>query len=558
MITVKAVKSESGMILATVLMLIVIFSVIGITIINFTVTNAKQTSNIEKDMQLVDIAEMGIIRYRSELVPKLNAELKDGIEQAVASLDQKNEQIAEENAKRTQNLTPYIEINATAVIEEMKRIGFFNNMNRFKIGYSPNNTNSVYPGSKEIYSLEELPSNLYPTTIEIKVKSIGKSDNNSNEIEANFNIDLAYIINEYLIPGEIKAENNTNLPYLWTNNAVDKSIGIKDCGYTKKLETGCIYPNRFFNGYYIDEHIFNIESYLKENLIVQKGDLTINESNLYVEGNIMTSTIKELKNSNIQAEGNITYGNMNGSSTIENVMFKSTDKINIGTIGGSGILNSKIHAGEQLNIDEINNGGINGSELSSKKEINFKNLNKGIVNSLIYANDNINFQGNMNDGGIINSKIITNDILNFKIMNKGITDSFIHAKNNMNFDTFNGGANIVNSIIRTDDILYFSDHFDGNIQNGTVIYSGKRINYLKSNFKGSVDSSSYICSKGSIPEVIKKKATNNNVIENVGSFEKCLELSGKKLSTTTITKSELKDFSEVIETSVNEAEYIYK
>ena len=562
----KVLKNQSGMVLALTLFLIVLFSIVGIAIFNFTVTNAKQTANIEEDMVAVDVAEMGMKRYRAELIQKVNEELTNGITTAIQSIELENGRIAEANKKLSADKqSPYIQINKETIIQYMKNARFFDNANRFNIGYTPTTKYYAFQGSTDYYYIEESGMNKshaqFPNKLQVNVKSTGITMDKTKEIDATIEFDLGHIVSSYIEVGKIITETKStnNTPHLMNNDAVNQSVGKKQCGYTKILEHECIYPNRLLNGYYIESHIENIDSYVKENLIVQKGDVNITNSNLYVDGNILTSTIKQISNTKLQAKGNITFGNMNGNATIDNVQLKATDKINFGTIGGAGIVNSKIHGGEQLNFDNINNGGISATELSSNKEINFKNLNKGITNSLIYAKDNINFNDSMNDGGIINSTIITLDILNLPIMNKGIVDSYIYAKNNLNFDMFNGSANISNSIIYNDDIMYFKKGFDGKIQNGSVIYSSDKITNI-TGFNGSIDASSFVCAKGSISINIKNKATNNNVVENVSSLEACLTLAGKTLNKNevTIEKSTLLDFYTELEKATENASYIYK
>lgn len=220
----------------------------------------------------------------------------------------------------------------------------------------------------------------------------------------------------------------------------------------------------------------------------------------------------------------------------------------------------------EIDIDHINNGGINNSQISSKKEINFKALNKGIVDSLIYSNDNINFNGNMNDGGIINSTIYAGDILNLNIMNKGIKDSYVYSKNNMNFGDFNGQAHIENSIIHTDDILNMHT-FDATIKNGTVIYAKTRINLKYSQvlttMNGKIEPNAFVCSGGSIADGIKAKETKNNgksnVVEKV-TFDQCLTLAGKSLTNKSdeVKPSNLSSILDSLKSSVDMADYKYK
>lgn len=574
----KYIKNQSGLALVIVLFLIVIFSVVGMAIMNFTVTNAKQTKNIEVDMQSVDAAEMGIIKYRNELITKVDTVLTADIQKAIDRIDAENAARAARNAakKNGEPLESYIEVNDTTVLDEMKKDNQFINPNRFLLGYNPSVTYPVFHNSTEQFAITESPIDVnapdFPQKIKIQVVSKGKSVDDENEINADFEFDLALIIKTYVEPGEVvEVEKANERPYLWDNDAVTLPIGTKDCNHlwniVKALEDECIYSAKISNGYYINTHIENIDSHIKENLVTTgRDDLKLINTNLYVEGNVYGSTISQFSNSNIQSLGNITFGNMNGAAEFNNIKFKAKDKINLGTIGGTGISNSMLHGGEQVNIDNINNGGIINSQISSKKQINFENLNKGIIDSILYADENINFNGNMNDGGIIRSSLYSNNIINLNVMNKGIRDSYIYANNNLNFDNFTGQAYIENSIIHSNDIMNMYT-FDSIIKNGTVIYAKTRINLnnsQSSNMNGTIEPNAFVCSGGPIASGIKAKGTKvNNVLYNVReyiSFEECLALAGKSLSNKTdeVKTSNLKSITDSLKNAVDTADYTYK
>jgi hypothetical protein len=64
-------KEEKGSTLITVLLIIVVFSVIGIGLIGLNVTNAKQATNTRNNLQATNLAEMGTSQLREEVFTKL-------------------------------------------------------------------------------------------------------------------------------------------------------------------------------------------------------------------------------------------------------------------------------------------------------------------------------------------------------------------------------------------------------------------------------------------------------------------------------------------------------
>lgn len=397
----KYVKNQSGMALVVVLFLIVIFSIVGVAILNFTVTNAKQTKNIEVDMQSVDAAEMGIVKYRSELITKLDTELSADIKSAIEKIDEENAARAKRNAAKTtgQALEEYIDVNAESIIDEMMKDSDFKNPNRFLLGYNPMNVHPVFENSAEQFSIQEFPINIssasgFPQIIKIEVISKGKSLQDENEIRADFEFDLGYIINTFVEPGEvIEGEQNNNtisvqrpsiaLPYLWENNLSN----------------------------------------------IQNKDISLNNKADVMDGQFQTTK-------------GIKIGNLN-SSSIENALLKAGESIEIGSI--EGIYNSKIHANNKLIVPNINNGSIENTEISGFNSAEFNSTGNGISNSLIYFENMLKFNNDIK--GIRESKIYSSNNLTFSNITAELIDSIIMSDDIMKLGNFNTGAKITNSTL---------------------------------------------------------------------------------------------------------------
>ncbi|MGB3261905.1 hypothetical protein [Paenisporosarcina sp.] len=77
------IKNQKGYILLIVLMLVMVFSVLGISLMSLNITSAKQFDNKEKNVQARHAAEMGALHYKAQVanewsatISKMKAEIK--------------------------------------------------------------------------------------------------------------------------------------------------------------------------------------------------------------------------------------------------------------------------------------------------------------------------------------------------------------------------------------------------------------------------------------------------------------------------------------------------
>ena len=57
--------NEKGITLVVVLLMITIFSILGMSVIGYALSNTKQVEKSEQVMQATDVAEMGVIHYKN-------------------------------------------------------------------------------------------------------------------------------------------------------------------------------------------------------------------------------------------------------------------------------------------------------------------------------------------------------------------------------------------------------------------------------------------------------------------------------------------------------------
>ncbi len=96
------VKNEKGMALVTVLLMITVFSILGMAVISLSISNTKQVTKTEGEMQAVDLAEMGVIYYKNAFIPNANNKLGIAIEAAKQTINKVNEAIIASNAQISQ------------------------------------------------------------------------------------------------------------------------------------------------------------------------------------------------------------------------------------------------------------------------------------------------------------------------------------------------------------------------------------------------------------------------------------------------------------------------
>ncbi|WP_339197040.1 hypothetical protein MKY27_01270 [Solibacillus sp. FSL R5-0449] len=327
----KLIKNENGITIVLVLLVIIIFSILGITLFSLTNTNAKQNNKIEVDMQAVNIAEMGIIHYRNALIYHLNDELHSKFVQAISDIKANNE--------LNNPSIPKLEINGSNILD--RSVGAFNKENyivRSLLNTQIQATND-YPYTYEI-SQSDSDIIFQGSKVTVKFKSTSSVNEQKSTVVGDFTIDLVKLINDNLtintpsiVPGirsnkPVQSQNipaplitHTNYETGGNQDFVNKNIHVsKD--YTAHNIKNVIDTHLFIDGNMKVSNNFthglsNSILYTGGNLTFHNGTGSISNSTIYVSGNFNAKLINgTVSNSKIFVEGDLVMTNTGQGSGI--------------------------------------------------------------------------------------------------------------------------------------------------------------------------------------------------------------------------------------------------
>lgn len=228
----KHLRNEYAMALVTVLLIITVFSIVGLSVMSLSISNAKQVTKTEQEMQAVDLAEMGVVYYKSAFIKKANEVLTAKRAEAQANIDL-------QNSSNTNNGTT-IPINKDTILQELSTI-----LENMKIEKKLNTFLPSIPLSSPItieknssYSFEfEYTKIDYDKTsnkIIVDLKSTGSVPKNQNEsLESTIELDIEELITVTTRTGTGTGTGTTK---------ISKPTGLSDCIYNgETLVTNCSY-----------------------------------------------------------------------------------------------------------------------------------------------------------------------------------------------------------------------------------------------------------------------------------------------------------------------------
>ncbi len=282
------------MALVTVLLMITVFSILGIAVISLSISNTKQASKSEQDMQAVDLAEMGVIYYKNAFIPHANEKLRLAIQTAIANIQNEesngkgngngngNKQTADDSQNPTiilehlsiesKDLLPIISSEAIPV-DRIENTAY-----SFKINY-------------------HIPvSDNNPENFQIEFESIGKSIDATASITGTITLNKAKLIEAYLNTGgtgKIITKDMTIEKPILLSRKYDENLGFEgndiSDGYSYTIEK---IPNYQFD---IINKIAIVNGIFEQN----KGNRKIKNSFLYITngasfGNSQQSSIQGL------------------------------------------------------------------------------------------------------------------------------------------------------------------------------------------------------------------------------------------------------------------------
>ena len=323
------------MTLVTVLLMITVFSIIGMSVINLSISNTKQVEKTEQEMQVVDVAEMGVIYYKNAFISQTDKILKPAIETAIATINKENEE-SEENEEITSDTV-------------LKRLIIQNDNFLPKIPIStsiPVNENSDY--SFKINDQKAQVDENFPNRIKIIFESLGEGKGDDAKIIGTITLDIERIVKASLIQNEDSSGTGTidiqkpNLP----NRTYNEAIGIEN-GYSYTTD--------------IENYNFNIEN----TTAIVNGSLTLNTAKKHIRNNPLLYITKDAN-----------FGDINGQ-----------------------LDHSKIYVGGNATFSDVSGGIKNNSTIYIGGNATFLDISGGISDhSTLYIVGNANFGGKITSG----------------------------------------------------------------------------------------------------------------------------------------------------------------
>ncbi|WP_078552414.1 hypothetical protein [Bacillus alkalicellulosilyticus] len=375
----KAIRNENGLALVVVLLIITVFTVLGLSLFALSVNSSKHAQVTEIDVQTVDISEMGFVHYSMRLEDFLEKEIqtyKPTIQTLMVNDLQANTLKSQEHYEKMVADHLIARLHAAGVTEKL---------------VPPN-------GNRVIYN-----------------KFVDAKDNRQFQlIMENKNSDIF----KETIPASAGGGQMLKLSV--------KSEGIHDDGLLKSVEATIEFKiDRITLPHYVTGgtgHNYDLTQIL----------IPPNPPNTCTGTSLTTST------TNCKFSSSITIDASNANIIGQNYHITGTvtSKVNI-----TSIQNTKMHMTGEFKQEQTI-GRIEGSELYIGQDANFRNFNNNpaISSSKIVVIGDAVFPEPIN--GMSNSQIYVGGNATFRNTNNNITDSTVVIRGNATFlEPINIGAN---------------------------------------------------------------------------------------------------------------------
>ncbi|WP_102345389.1 pilus assembly PilX N-terminal domain-containing protein [Bacillus sp. Marseille-P3661] len=408
-------KEEKGIALVMVLVMITVFTILGITVAGAAINNMKQISTSEKSIQITDIAEMGFTHYITQFTDRYNAEMetiKNNIRTQIIADFEAGNLNSQEHYENNVAIELYnslsnsdlIKLDGTSVFDltvnsdpnDGRNFSIF--ITQFDCTTCYNDP-TLFDGDGEI--------------ITINFKSEGKMGTDHKSIGATINLKIGKI--------NIQAGGDggggdggggdggsTDNPFEHLVDPPPEPVTTGTCpGSNSSLSDGCEYNGSItLNANGPSPSIVNQDVKITGDFISEKNIDGIEGSNLYIGGGVsFGQPIKGIKDSYIYVGGDT---DLAVGSTFSN-------------INQGGIQSSTIYIA-QGSIQFTQPIEINGSKLYLGDGTNLKNINN-LTNSLLVVNSDANFNSPINT--FYNSKIYINGDASFHNINGFANNSLI-------------------------------------------------------------------------------------------------------------------------------------
>lgn len=268
------------MALVTVLLMITVFSMIGISVINLAISNTKQVEKTEQDMKAVDVAEMGIIYYKNAFISQADQVLRTAVGNAITRINQKNDDHTDD--------VDYVAIPITTatILQEMSVTQTANGelgLRQFLPPIDLTTATVIDENPNYSFRLEDLTVNETLTigytnyVITILFESVGKGIDDEASIIGKIALNVKGVINDSFNTSGGSGGTTTGA------TSIKKPTVSKLCTYVDVLEDDCAYRDTITDTDYGEKKTENITTVVNGSLTLQDNKkLQIDHSFLYI------------------------------------------------------------------------------------------------------------------------------------------------------------------------------------------------------------------------------------------------------------------------------------
>lgn len=424
----EKIKNQNGYGLVLVLLAVVLLSVIGLGLFTITTGNAKQISVVNRDMQAVDIAEMGATQYKNALSDTIEKTLSSRIQIELSEKEHDGvitaHEIIESIIARNHGKYPVNDF----IIQDLigKQMSAWN-----ASGYTQKYEIQSEPGD---IIVEEDENGKY--VAKISYKSIGTNGEKISTVEGELNLPLEVIIQDGLSTKVTQVNKNNPdfqdlIELLGGEPTLTSPTNCSNNSPTLTSNSSCINYTGKINKTSNNSTINNVNAIIKNSDLELGNKTEVKNSTLIINGTIKGGNNSLFTNSFITVlpgDGDVQF--MNGVS-FNDTVFHSYKKFTANNISSNSSSNSKLvfHNGAQLK--QINDDFKKVTMYVNKDlSINAITGNKKIDNSTFYITSNFNLNGLQ--GKIQNTMIyIVDDFVGQNISTNNISNSTICVGGNV-------------------------------------------------------------------------------------------------------------------------------
>ncbi len=162
-------RNQNGTALIVVLLIITVFFVLGLSIISSALSNTRQVNNTEKEMQAVDLAEMGIIYFQTAVenaYKEVNKDIGVNLKEYISDHKINSKEDFMNTFKKD------LELEIAALINEKEIVMNTDSNAKFRFSHSPpivtsNNTIEITFASNGIIGTEDEKNYVISATIHV-------------------------------------------------------------------------------------------------------------------------------------------------------------------------------------------------------------------------------------------------------------------------------------------------------------------------------------------------------------------------------------------------------